>query len=226
MGFIVKNTTLPNLLDLLAPHSCRGCGHIGEALCDCCKNNIVSHHTNFCPNCKAKTPTGKCEKCKNLPPIFVVARRKDIMEKLIHDFKYNSVRALARPLAIIIHDILPETPRETIIVPLPTISRHIRERSLDHTFLIAKNLAKIRHCHVQKILVRDQNTVQVGADRKARLTQAKSAYEISSKIQINKAATYILLDDVWTTGASMKTAIKKLRQAGARDILVVLLAVS
>jgi predicted amidophosphoribosyltransferase len=38
--------------------------------------------------------------------------------------------------------------------------------------------------------------------------------------------TYILFDDIWTTGASMKTAIKKLRQAGAIKIIVILLAIS
>ena len=226
MSFIVKNTTLPNLLDLIAPHSCRGCSRLGKVLCERCKNNIILCHQNFCPNCKAKTIDGKCKKCKNLPPTFVVSRRTGLIGELIHDFKYNSVRALSSPLADILDSILPKTPQNTIIVPLPTIHRHIRERGLDHTYLIAKKLGRIRRCPVQKILIRHKNTVQVGADQKTRLAQAKSAYEISSKTQIDKTATYILLDDVWTTGASMKSAIKKLRNTGARKIIVVLLAVS
>ena len=41
MPNIVKNTTLPSLLDILAPHSCRGCGRIGNVLCNRCKNNII-----------------------------------------------------------------------------------------------------------------------------------------------------------------------------------------
>ena len=225
MGFIVKNTTLPGLLDLLAPHSCRGCGHIGEALCNRCKNDIILNHINFCPNCKRKTIDGRCSKCKNLPPIFIVNYRNTLIGKLVHDLKYNSVRALAKPLANILHSITPPI-KNAIVVPLPTINRHIRERGLDHTYLIAKHFAELHHVRIQKILVRNRAAVQVGSTRKERLSQASSAYSISQKIKIDPNITYILFDDVWTTGASMKAAIKKLRQAGAQKIMVFVLAVS
>ena len=223
---IVKNTTFPNLLDLLAPHSCRGCDSIGEVLCNRCKNNIISNHINFCPNCRTKTLNGNCPKCKSLPPVFVVNNRSNLIGDLVHDFKYKSVRALARPLAEIFHYIIPSINAPTIIIPLPTINRHIRERGLDHTHLIAKHLAEIRHYKIQKLLIRAKDTVQVGASRKDRLAQASSAYQISPKIKINPDITYILIDDVWTTGASIKTAIKKLRQAGVKKIIVAILAVS
>ena len=226
MSFIVKNTTLPNLIDLLAPHYCRGCGRLGEILCDRCKNNIISNHINFCPNCKANTPNGKCQKCKSLPPIFIVDSRQSLIGNLIHDFKFNSVRALAKPLAEMVNSVLPKINNDVVIVPLPTINRHIRERGLDHTYLITKHLAKIRHYQIQKLLVRNKNTIQVGSTRKTRLSQATSAYLISEKIKINKNATYILFDDVWTTGASIKSAIKKLRKSGAKNIIVAILAVS
>jgi len=226
MPNIVKKTTFPNLLDLLAPHSCRGCGRIGKVLCDRCKNNIILDHANFCPHCKSKTPSGQCQKCKNLPPIFVVDHRTSLTGKLVHDFKYHSIRALARPLAEILTQITPITHDNTIVVPLPTINRHIRERGLDHTHLIAKHFTNINHYEIQKLLVRAKNTVQVGADRKARLTQASTAYQINPKIKIDPDTTYILFDDVWTTGASIKSAIKKLQQAGVQKIIVTILAVS
>lgn len=223
---IVKNTTFPNPLDLLAPHSCRGCGHIGAVLCDRCKNNIILDHSNFCPNCKTTNPTGQCQKCKSLPPIFVIGDRSNLIGKLIHDFKYQSARALSKPLAEILHYTLPAINGPVVVVPLPTIHRHIRERGLDHTYLIAKHLAKLRHYSVQKLLLRDRNTVQVGASRKDRLIQAKSAYQINPRIKINPDTTYILFDDVWTTGASIKAAVEKLRQAGVRKIIIAILAVS
>ena len=222
----VKNTTFPSLLDLLAPHSCRGCGYIGKALCDRCKNNIILDHSNFCPNCKTPSLTGQCPKCKSLPPVFVIGNRSDLIGKLVHDYKYQSTRALSKPLAEILHHTLLTIGGPVTIVPLPTIHRHIRERGLDHTYLIAKHLAKFRHYSVQKLLLRDRNTVQVGASRKDRLTQAKSAYQINSKVKVNPDTTYILFDDVWTTGASIKAGIKKLRQAGVQKIIVAILAVS
>ena len=227
MSNIVKNTTFPSPIDLLAPHSCRGCSRIGKVLCDRCKNNIILDHSNFCPNCKTINSTGQCQKCKSLPPIFVIGNRSNLIGKLVHDFKYQSTRALSKPLAEILHYTLPTIDGPVVVVPLPTIHRHIRERGLDHTYLVAKHLAKLRHYPVQKTLLRAKNTVQVGANRRDRLTQARSAYQINSnKIKIDSNTTYILFDDVWTTGASVKAAVKKLRQAGVQKIIVAILAVS
>lgn len=227
MSFIVKNTTLPSLFDLLAPHSCRGCGHTGTVLCDRCKNDIISHRHNFCPHCKSPSPTGKCPKCNPLPPTFVVDYRTGLIDALIHDFKYNSVRALAAPLAEILHQALPATTDPTIIVPLPTISRHVRARGLDHTYLLAKHLTKFQpNSKVSRILIRNQNTVQVGSKRKDRLSQASTAYAIAPNTIVDPKSTYLLLDDVWTTGASMQAAVKKLRQAGVQNIFIAVLAVS
>ena len=216
MNFIVKNTTIINPLSLIAPHSCRGCGRLGEVLCDCCKNNILKQR--------------QAPKLKNLPnnfpPVFMVDKRSGLLDILIHDLKYNSVRALAPKLAELLDNSLPTLPPDSIIVPLPTATQHIRARGLDHTLLIAKHLAKIRHFKVKKLLIREKNTVQVGSDRKTRLAQAKAAYSVSQKAKINPNTTYILLDDVWTTGASMKAAVKKLQQAGVSKIIIALLATS
>lgn len=228
MGFIVNNTTFPSLLDLVAPHSCRGCGTLGEPLCNRCKNNIILESTNFCPNCKSVNPTGNCPKCHSLPPTFVVGNRTDLIGKLIYDLKFNSVRSLAMPIAEILDNSLPAIDGSVAIVPLPTIHRHIRQRGLDHTYLIAKNLAKIRgpKYQVSRLLQRSSSTVQVGSDRKARLSQASSAYSINPAFTIDQNTTYIVFDDIWTTGASTKAAVKLLKSAGASKILVSLLAVS
>ncbi len=228
MPIIVKNTTIPGLLDLLAPPSCRGCRLLGDALCDCCKNNIIASHKNYCPNCKKLNSTGKCKNCRSLPPIFVVDERENLIGELIHNFKYDSNRVLARPLAEILNEILPDTAGNVVIVPLPTISPHIRARGFDHTYLIAKHLAKLRgkkYC-VEKILRRLKNTVQVGSDEKTRLKQSAETYGIKEKTRINPETTYLLFDDVWTTGASMKSALKKLRSAGAKKVVIAILAVN
>ena len=227
MSFIVKNTTHLAPLDLIAPHSCRGCGHIGCVLCNRCKNNITKLPNHVCPNCNKPTKNHYCTKC-NLPPIFYVGPRTGLLDELIHEYKYNSTRSIKTVFANSLNRILPQIDGKVVIVPLPTISRHVRERGLDHTYRIAKALAKTRgkNYQVQKLLKRNKNFVQVGTDRKTRLLQAKDAYTLSNSIKIEKATTYILFDDVWTTGASMKAALKKLQQAGASKIIILLLAVS
>ena len=219
MAIIVKNTTFPSLLDLLAPHSCRGCGTLGTVLCDCCKNNILKSHFNFCPLCKAKKSTPSCPHCPDLPDAFIVGSRQDLIGQLVSDLKFHSVRALAGPLAEILNTILitelPDNHQKLILVPLPTIKKHVRARGLDHTLLIARRLAKLRPgCTVEQLLIRHQNTVQVGSDAATRRSQATSAYALNSKLKVDPKATYLLLDDVWTTGASMLAAAKIAQQAG------------
>ena len=227
MPNIVKNTTIPGLFDLIAPHSCRGCGRTGNILCDCCKNNILKHYVNICPICKTNTPTNVCPNCSNLPPTFIVGNRDSLIGELVHDYKYYSVRALAKPLARILNQIIPTIDGPVAIVPLPTISKHIRERGFDHTLLLAKNLAKLRsNYQLAPLLVRDKNTVQVGSSRSDRFAQSDQAYTVKKSAHIDQDTTYILLDDVWTTCASMQSAVKKLRQAGANKITIALLALS
>ena len=224
----VKNTTFPGLFDLLAPHSCRGCGQIGHVLCTRCKNYILSNHKALCPHCKAPTKAGQCRHCKNLPPTFVIGERSGLLGDIVHDYKYRSIRSLARPLAELMYEILPPTDTPSVVVPLPTIERHIRSRGFDHTKLIAKHLANLQgpKCTTKPLLIRTKDTTQVGTNRTTRINQATSAYSVAPRTVINPNTTYILLDDVWTTGASMRACIEKLQQAGATQIIVALLSLS
>ena len=66
--------------------------------------------------------------------------------------------------------------------------------------------------------------MQVGANRDVRLVQAAEAYELVGQVQPD--VTYLILDDVWTTGASMKSVTKKLQRAGALKVLLAILAVN
>ena len=227
MAFNVKNTTLPNIIDLISPHKCRGCGRVGEAFCERCKKYIIDEHRNICPNCKEEKTSDICSNCKDLPSIYVGGKRDGVLGELIHDYKYYSVRALARPLAEILDAALPvELARNTVIVPLPTATNHIRERGMDHVYLVAKRLAKIRKIPIERVLIRNKNTVQVGSSREQRLLQADLAYELNPKFGIDKNKTYIIIDDVWTTGASVKAAVKKLRAGGAKSVMAALIAYS
>ncbi|MBQ3432799.1 ComF family protein, partial [Candidatus Saccharibacteria bacterium] len=216
------------LLGLIMPHSCRGCGQIGYALCNRCKNHIISQHQAICPLCKSSTTNGHCANCNNLPPAFIIGERSGLLGNIVHDYKYHSIRALATPLAELMHEFIPPSINPSVIVPLPTIDRHIRTRGFDHTKLIAKHLAKLRgpHCKMQSLLIRSSNTTQVGTDRATRVSQASNAYAIAPNAIIAPNTTYILLDDVWTTGASMQACVKKLRQAGAHEIAIALLSLS
>ena len=63
---------------------------------------------------------------------------------------------------------------------------------------------------------RVNKTVQVGADEETRRRQAKEAYAVVRGV--NAEATYLLIDDVWTTGASMEAATKAIKKAWAKKV--------
>ena len=227
MQNIVKNTTNIGLLDLLAPHSCRGCGLIGSPLCDRCKKYILSSHHDFCPNCKKSKISDDCLNCPNLPPTYIGGERSGLLGDIIHEYKYNSIRALSKPLAEIMYQALPISlhNQQSRIVPLPTIGKHIRSRGFDHILSISKHLSKLTGIPIAKILQRAKDTVQVGTNQKTRQSQASKAYRATIE-PLDPHITYILFDDVWTTGASMQACTKILRQAGAKHIVIAILSVS
>ena len=225
MLFIVKNTTKCSISDMVCPHFCRGCGEIGSVFCDCCKNDILEDHVDYCPVCKKETKNGRCDKCKLPFPVFSVGWRDEKVGALAEELKYKSVRAIGDVLAEMLDEILPRLGKEVIVVPLPTISRHVRERGLDHTVLVAKKLARKRGWKMERAIVRNTDTVQVGADRKMRLKQMKCAYKIDKKF-VPQDKIYLLLDDVWTTGASMKAAAKIMQKAGAKKNIATVVAIS
>lgn len=111
--------------------------------------------------------------------------------------------------------------RKIVLVPLPTIRKHIRERGFDHTLRLCFELEKFLSKRLEKLgvkveyedlLVRKNKTVQVGKEKKERMKQAEKAYGIRDGVKIESKTLYIFVDDVTTTGASLAAA-KKILQA-------------
>lgn len=111
--------------------------------------------------------------------------------------------------------------RKIVLVPLPTIRKHIRERGFDHTLRLCFELEEFLQkrfddlgvsVEYQSLLVRKNKTVQVGKEKKERVKQAEKAYGICEGVKIDANTLYILVDDVTTTGASL-VAAKKILQA-------------
>ena len=110
--------------------------------------------------------------------------------------------------------------RKIVLISLPTIRKHIRERGFDHTLRLCFELENFLQKRLeglgvkveyQDLLVRKNKTVQVGKEKKERMRQAEKAYGIREGIKIENKTLYILVDDVTTTGASLAAAKKILQ---------------
>lgn len=213
MSFIVKITTKSPILDLFCPFHCKKCGRLGRPLCDRCKKYIINQKHQL------KDFVDFCEG-------WTCGWRDEIPGQLAQDYKYHSTRAIGPVLAELLAEIIPDLGPNVIIVPLPTSTKHIRARGFDHTRKIAQYLAKLRHWEYQPLLRREQNTVQVGTSLAKRHQQAEDAYSFNSKFKVDPSKTYLLIDDIVTTGATILAATDLLKNQKARKIYAATIAVS
>ena len=215
---------------------------MGTVLCGCCKNNILDERVRVCPMCKRRLEAGErvCAECElGFERLEVVGWREGVLKEMIEEYKYRGVRELAGSLAELVVGVMREGEggaddeqgrvmeqggewERVVVVPLPTIGRHVRQRGLDHTGRLAREVARRMGWECRRVLGRAKDTVQVGAKKAVREEQAKRAYEVSGKVEAGEV--YLLVDDVWTTGASMRAAAEVMRMTGATRLMGVVLA--
>jgi len=212
-------------LSLIAPHHCCGCGQIGTLLCDNCKYDITYEQEHVCLVCKKPLgTTGNCATCR-LPysAAWSVGERKDSLQRLIGLYKFRYAREAYKVLGTLLLETLPDLPANTVIVPIPTVTSHIRERGYDHTLLIADFVAKKRGLHLSQLLERKTRTIQRHASAAVRKKQARVAFAPRRSIPLVDVP-YLLIDDVATTGSTLIYAAKALKEMGASQVLVAVVA--
>lgn len=209
-----------NPIQLILPDYCCSCGEIGGTICANCKFDIISDYASICSTCRGpQMYDGECHSCA-LPysHAWYVGERRGALDNLVSASKFGSSRAGCDMQAELIDDILPKLPDNTVVVPVPTIARHIRERGYGHAERIARTLARRRGVVASELIGRRVQYVQHGATRSERKRQAADSYAVKSKI--DSGATYLLVDDVFTTGFTVQYVAQALRDAGASDVWV------
>ena len=151
---------------------------------------------------------------------WCVAERHDGLERLIDSYKFQNNQDSARMIGVLLSRSMGRIPKNTHLVPVPTISPHIRQRGFDHTKLMAQVLRKYTGAQITPVVTRRENSIQRGASRGQRLRQSAQAFEVSSRYQIDPEHLYIIIDDVYTTGATVTMISRLLRAAGAERIAV------
>lgn len=207
------------LLSAIAPHHCCGCGELGAVLCLCCKNNISDEQFARCIVCNI--PTKQYNLCsKHTLPYQVawcVGERDELLASVIDIYKFRRAKAAYRVLAELLNECLPDISDDITVTWVPTAPRNIRIRGYDHMELVAKHLAKLRDWPVASTLRRRNNATQhFTKSATERRRQAVGFFEPKSKLDPEK--TYLLIDDIYTTGSTLAAAAKCLREAGASKV--------
>lgn len=220
----VKSTMIDTLFSYLAPHPCCSCGKLGSLLCDNCKYNIISEISTSCIICGViSSRNGICSTCTaSYSKAWHVGERSGELKQLIDGFKFENKKETFKVLGDLLDAAIPDLPKETIIVAIPTTSSHIRIRGYDHALLIGRHFAARRGLTFRPLLKRQTNTMQRNASRKERIVQARSAFRVVDRL--SGRVPYLLIDGITTTGATLHFAAKALRDAGASAVWVATIA--
>lgn len=218
----VKNTMLDGLLSWLAPHPCISCGVIGALLCNECKKYIVSHKPAHCLWCERRSGVGLCATHSGtIDAFYWLGDRTGALQRLVDGPKLFAQREAVWVAGEMLVAALPFPPG-AVLVPLPTSRRHVRMRGFDHTESLTYELARRTRLKKRAVLARTRHFVQKGASRQQRVAQVRGGYSVAHAL--DPSVTYILVDDIVTTGASVYEAARCVREAGAETVWAVCIA--
>ena len=207
----MKKSIYKIILNSFAPDECYFCQKLGEPICEKC----LESRCNFGNSLSRSNSIISKE--------FYLSKRSGELQKVVDEFKFQSKRQSAYYLAKLLSEFLLsnsefiDNREKLVLIPVPTLSNHIRERGLDHTELLARQLAKNLKIEKSTSIKRIAKTTQRGKNFKTRQIQAESSYELMGE-KLSKDKIYVFFDDIRTTGATLDSIAKILRKNGAKEI--------
>ena len=212
----------------LAPSECAICAAEGSALCELCRAAEVlpyGQHCGFCGQVSMEAKTCKSCKAKGAPThIWISTDYQGAAKDILRAYKFRHQRAVGRSLAAVVaetfwafNDQKSFAKANYLIVPVPTASSRIRQRGFDHSALLAKQLGGLLKLPSYPGLTRQGQVRQVGSKRSVRLVQQIGNYRVPRPDKI-AGRNILLIDDVVTTGGTLRAAYKALRAAGAKRV--------
>lgn len=204
-----------SILNFFFPQKCIGCGE---------ENSPPTGA--LCRQCLGKIGFPSLIKNKN---IFSASDYNDgVAKKAIWMLKYRGIKQLAEPLAELLNTRCSTkiTGRDWLVIPIPISKKRLKKRGFNQAELIAKEFTKKTqtYCLIDVLYKTRETPAQVSVkNRKERLGNLKGAFAVKNAHLI-KDKNIILIDDVSTTGATIREARKVLRESGAKRVIAMVIA--
>ncbi|MEG1499511.1 MAG: ComF family protein [Clostridia bacterium] len=201
--------------------------------CQKCEKSLPYNNQKICTKCGTYLEKGTstlCINCKNSQKFYKKARAPFIYEgsikKLVYDFKYNDCTYLAEPLSnMMSREIVLSNFTFDVIIPVPLCKTRLRERGYNQSLLLSNAIAKNFNSHVvTNALIRIKKTqTQTHLSFDERRKNLENAFTIANSDGF-KGKNVLLVDDVFTTGATAENCSELLFNNGAKNIYVITLA--
>lgn len=232
------------MLDWIYPNTCQLCGEVSHAtLCPVCLHSLERVPKPVCMYCGAPVAGNQadpyhCEACSNKPRPFTFARsalyENDTTLDLVHDLKYHKHTHLARALAPVLAELwefnhmLSDT-TDWALVPVPVTKSKLFSRGYNQAQELADELVKLRPMPIIHPLQRVNTGIrsQTNLSATERMRNAYKAYSLLPGYADGSRTlppNVLILDDVYTTGATTRACAHALRRAkGVKNIGIVTL---
>ena len=213
-----------------------------------CQKELNLKQASFiCETCFSKIALNGAEHHgkKNINEVWAAGKYQDpILREMIHQFKYQSIESLKKPLAQLMINYLEKVVNvgssvfnicnnSTVLTPIPLTWRRKLSRGFNQSELLAKELSPVLNCPVVNLLKRREFSAPQARieDWKKRKENISGAFELSppyphlyrSRTSIQRV---ILVDDVTTSGATLEEVALTLKQAGIKEIYGLVVATS
>jgi predicted amidophosphoribosyltransferase len=212
--------------DLLVPERCAGCGRGERVVCPACLAALRLLRGPLCARCGAPTawPVDRCTECAGRRLSFARARAAAAYDgpvpALVAAWKERGLRPLGRVFAQLITDVV-QCPRADVLTFIPGDRDRVLKRGSNAAETLARLVALEWDLPVEALLERKGRVPpQRGLTRPERRRNVRGAFAAAT----GAPASVALVDDVYTTGATVAAAATELRRAGARAVHVVTFA--
>ncbi len=219
-----------DLLSLLFPKFCVSCRHVGGYVCQQCQSKLVLENIQTCPVCERASVDGRthptCKTGYSLDGLVTATQYRGVGRQLVHELKFRYVRDLGTFMSQLIFHALQKNntvasvlSAGAVIIPVPLHRQRENWRGFNQANILALHLKESLNCHVRTdILVRMRKTEQQAALSLAgRRKNVARAFRLTSPKGI-VGKHVLLVDDVWTSGSTMRSAGTVLKRGGAEAV--------
>jgi len=223
--------------ECLLCHALLSQDHADDLVCAVCRHRWRAVVPPWCDRCGQPEPWfGACRICSDWPAALAHVRSAVWLDaaarRAVHALKYGGLPHVARDLSAVMARMHHVAPAPACLVPVPLGSRRLAARGYNQSEVLAFRLGARWQLPVVRLLRRVRETAtQTALTPAARLANVAGAFqagnaeggaandagEISSAFPLPRSM-FILVDDVFTTGATLAAAARALEEAGARSV--------
>ena len=224
-------------MDIILPCRCLLCGNSilpprenVYNVCRCCREKVLFPKGKGCVKCSMSliSEIEICTRCReqkfHLQENYSLCEYRDVIKELIYFYKFRAKRTLAFFFAEMLNAYLSRKKKDLSVIPVPSARSNVRKRGWDHIREIAFVLHNRYGVPVLTCLERKGKVTQKGLSSKDRFTNIMGKIICTHPHKLIGIKEVVLLDDIFTTGATANECTRVLLDNGIKKVSVVTIA--